>query len=82
VGYDIDIIDLYGGKKDFLIFEKIKVLLKYDKNFKAPNYPLEIRKVIGLSERIEIEKLEGYARIEERNLSFTCFFDSDYEVER
>ena len=57
MGYDIDIIDLYGGKKVFPIFEKRKVLLKYDKNFKAPNYLLETRKVIGLSKKIEIEKL-------------------------
>lgn len=69
MGYDIDIIDLYGAKKDFLIFEKRKVLLKYDKNFKLSNYPLETRKVKVLSERTEIKELEGYARIEER----TCF---------
>ena len=67
VGYDIDTIDLFGGEKDFPIYEKRKKIPKYDRNFKSPNYPLETRRVIGLQERIEIEKLEDYARIEERN---------------
>ena len=67
VGYDIDKIDLFGGQKDFPIYEKRKKIPKYDKNFKSPNYPLETRRVRGLQERIEIEKLDDYARIEERN---------------
>ena len=67
VGYDIDTIDLFGGEKDFPIYEKRKKIPKYDRNFKSPNYPLETRKIRGLQERIEIEKLEDYARIEERN---------------
>ena len=67
VGYDIDTIDLFGGEKDFPIYEKRKNITKYDKNFKSPNYPLETRRVRGLQERIEIEKLDDYARIEERN---------------
>ena len=66
-GYDIDTIDLYGGEKDFPIYEKRKVKPKYSRDFVAPNYPLETRKVRGLQERIEIEKLEDYAKIEERN---------------
>lgn len=67
VGYDIDTIDLYGGEKDFPIYEKRKIKPKYSKDFTSPNYPLERRKVRGLDERIRIEQLENYAEIEERN---------------
>ena len=36
LGYDIDTIDLFGGEKDFPIYEKRKKIPKYDRNFKSP----------------------------------------------
>ena len=65
-GYDIDDIALYGGVKDFPIIDK-KVKYIYSKKFVSKNYELEKRRVCGIIERLEKEKLSGYANIEKRD---------------
>jgi hypothetical protein len=65
-GYDIDDIALYGGIKSFpIIKEKIKY--PYSKNFKSKEFPLEDKKVLGVTERLEIEKIDKFATIEKRD---------------
>ena len=65
-GYDIDDIALYGGNKEFPILNK-KIKYKYTKNFKSKKFELETRRVLGVTERLKIEKLEKYANIEKRD---------------
>lgn len=65
-GYDIDEIALYGGNKEFpIIKEKIKY--PYSPNFISKNFELETRRVLGITERLEIEKISQYANIEKRD---------------
>lgn len=66
VGYDIDNIALYGGTKIFPIVDK-KVKYEYSKNFVSKQYELEERRVYGITERLEIEGLTKYAKIEKRD---------------
>lgn len=63
VGYDIDDIALYGGHKDFPIVPK-KIIYPYSKNFVSKEYKLENRRVLGVVERLELEKISEYAKIE------------------
>lgn len=63
VGYDIDKIALYGGNKDFPIKNTNKKY-EYSKDFKSETFPLENRRVLGITERLEIEGLEKFAKIE------------------
>lgn len=63
IGYDIDDIALYGGIKLFPIVPQ-KVKYEYQKNFKSQEYKLEEKRVLGITERIEIEKLNKYTEIE------------------
>lgn len=65
-GYDIDDIALYGGFKDFPIIEK-KIKHPYSKNFKSKEFKLETKKVLGVTERLQIEKISQYAHIEKRD---------------
>ena len=65
-GYDIDDIALYGGFKDFPIIEK-KIKYPYSKNFKSKEFKLETKKVLGVTERLQIEKISQYAHIEKRD---------------
>lgn len=62
VGYDIDEIALYGGKKLFPI-KKDNKKYKYTKNFKSKDFELEEREVVGTVKRLEIEGLTEYADI-------------------
>lgn len=65
-GYDIDDIALYGGYKEFpIVKEKIKY--EYKSNFKSKKFELETKKVLGITERLQIEKIERYADIEKRD---------------
>lgn len=65
-GYDIDDIALYGGYKEFpIVKEKIKY--EYKSNFKSKKFELETKKVLGITERLQIEKIERYAAIEKRD---------------
>ena len=65
-GYDIDDIALYGGQKLFpIVNEKNKY--QYNKNFKSPEYELVEKRVLGITERLEIENLSDYALIEKRD---------------
>ncbi len=65
-GYDIDEIALYGGIKEFpIVKEKIKH--SYSPNFKSKDFELETKKVLGITERLEIENLNQYATIEKRD---------------
>lgn len=65
-GYDIDDIALYGGIKDFpIIKEKIKY--PYSSDFKSEEFELETKQVLGVTERLEIEKISKYAHIEKRD---------------
>lgn len=66
VGYDIDDIALYGGVKAFPIVNK-KVKFEYTKNFISPNYDLEEKRVLGVTERIELENVSNYTKIEKRD---------------
>ena len=66
VGYDIDNIALYGGTKIFPIVDE-KVKYEYSKNFVSKQYELEERRVYGITERLEIEGLTKYAKIEKRD---------------
>lgn len=61
-GYDIDDIALFGGEKEFPIIEK-KISHKYNKEFVSSDFNLETKRVVGLCERIEIEKLNKYTNI-------------------
>lgn len=65
-GYDIDDIALYGGNKVFPIVNK-KKNYKYRKNFISKEYPLEERRVLGITERVEIENVSKYVTIEKRD---------------
>ena len=65
-GYDIDDIALYGGFKDFPIIEK-KIKYPYSKNFISKEFKLETKKVLGVTERLQIEKISQYAHIEKRD---------------
>ncbi len=65
-GYDIDDIALYGGYKEFpIVKEKIKY--QYVPNFESKEFELETKKVLGIIERLQIEKIENYADIEKRD---------------
>lgn len=65
-GYDIDDIALYGGYKEFpIVKEKIKY--QYVPNFESKEFELETKKVLGIIERLQIEKIESYADIEKRD---------------
>ena len=65
-GYDIDDIALYGGYKEFpIIKEKIKH--SYTPNFKSKDFDLETKKVLGITERLELENISQYATIEKRD---------------
>lgn len=65
-GYDIDDIALYGGYKEFpIIKEKIKH--SYSPNFKSKDFDLETKKVLGITERLELENISQYATIEKRD---------------
>ena len=65
-GYDIDDIALYGGYKEFpIIKEKIKH--PYSPNFKSEVFDLETKKVLGITERLELENISQYATIEKRD---------------
>ena len=65
-GYDIDKIDLYGGVKEFPI-RPGNPKFEYSKEFVSPKYELKPVDVLGVIKRIEIEGLQKYAHIEERN---------------
>lgn len=62
-GYDIDKIALEGGEKLFPLRGNEKTYT-YSKNFISKNFNLELRKVVGIKERLKIEKLEKLAQIE------------------
>lgn len=65
-GYDIDDIALYGGIKTFpIVPEKIKY--PYSKNFISKEYKLEDKKVLGVTERIELENIKDFVTIEKRD---------------
>lgn len=65
-GYDIDDIALYGGNKEFpIITENIKY--KYTPNFESKKFELETKRVLGITERLKIEKKEKFANIEKRD---------------
>ena len=65
-GYDIDDIALYGGYKDFPIVKE-KQKHEYSVNFKSKDFELERKRVLGITERLSIEKLEQFATIEKRD---------------
>ena len=65
-GYDIDDIALYGGAKDFPIIKE-KKKYPYFPNFKSEEFELESKKVLGVTERLEIERISEYATIEKRD---------------
>ena len=65
-GYDIDDIALYGGNKEFPIVPK-KIVYKYKPDFKSKNYKLETKRVLGITERLEIENISKFAKIEKRD---------------
>lgn len=65
-GYDIDDIALYGGYKEFpIVKEKIKY--EYKSDFKSKDFELETKRVLGITERLQMEKIERYADIEKRD---------------
>lgn len=65
-GYDIDDVALYGGNKMFPIVNN-KKSYKYRKNFISKEYPLEERRVLGITERVEMEDVSKYVTIEKRD---------------
>lgn len=65
-GYDIDDIALFGGYKDFPIV-KNKKIFSYKNDFKSKDYRLENRRVLGITERLQIEKVNEFAFIEKRD---------------
>ena len=65
-GYDIDDIALFGGYKDFPIVDK-KIKCNYISNFKSKEYKLENKRVYGIVERLAMENLTKYARIEKKD---------------
>ena len=65
-GYDIDDTALFGGYKDFPIV-KNKIKYSYKKNFESKVYELENERVLGITERLQIEKANKYAFIEKRD---------------
>lgn len=65
-GYDIDDIALYGGYKEFpIVKEKIKY--EYKSDFKSKDFELETKRVLGITERLQMENIERYADIEKRD---------------
>lgn len=65
-GYDIDDIALYGGFKEFpIVKEKIKY--QYEPNFKSKKFELETKRVLGIVERLKLEKIDKYADIEKKD---------------
>jgi hypothetical protein len=66
VGYDIDDIALNGGKKLFPIIET-KKKYEYSKLFVSKEFKFQERRVIGTIERLKIEGLEKYSKIEKRD---------------
>ena len=66
VGYDIDDVALYGGYKDFPVIEQRKKY-KYSKNFRSEIFKLQNKRVLGITERLEKEKLSKFAEIEKRD---------------
>lgn len=65
-GYDIDDVALYGGYKDFPIVKK-KKKYNYSRNFQSQDFQLENKRVYGITERIKIENLERFTKIEKRD---------------
>lgn len=66
VGYDIDDTALHGGIKAFpIINEKIKY--RYSPDFVSKKYSLEDREVLGIIDRLKLEKIEKFARIKKRD---------------
>lgn len=65
-GYDIDDIALYGGYKEFPIIKE-KTKYPYSPNFKSKDFDLERKKVLGITERLELENISQYATIEKRD---------------
>lgn len=66
IGYDIDDVALYGGEKIFPIVPT-KRKYTYRKNFVSKKYKLESKRVFGVIERLEEEKIANNAIIEKRN---------------
>ena len=66
VGYDIDEIALYGGIKEFPIVNN-KIKYQYSKNFVSVHYKLEKKRILGITERLQLENLQKYAFIEKRD---------------
>ncbi|MDD4795856.1 MAG: hypothetical protein PHG03_04810 [Bacilli bacterium] len=66
VGYDIDDTALYGGIKAFPIIDK-KVKYDYKPDFISKKYELEDKKVLGTIDRIKLEKVENFAKVEKRD---------------
>lgn len=65
-GYDIDDVALFGGIKDFPIIEK-KEKYKYSTDFISKDYKLIKKHVLGITKRLEMEKISQYAFIEKRD---------------
>lgn len=65
-GYDIDDVALYGGIKEFPVVKERKTY-EYSPNFISEKYNLEKRKVIGIIERLKLENISKYAKIEKRD---------------
>lgn len=65
-GYDIDEIALYGGNK---LFPTIKEKKKhqYSPKFNSKIYNLEERKILSITERLNIEKVNLFSNIEKRD---------------
>ena len=61
-GYDIDEIALYGGEKLFPVKEE-NIKYEYNAKFKSKDYPLEKRRVYGVCERLQLEKLEEFSNV-------------------
>lgn len=77
-GYDIDNTALYGGEKDFPITDK-KIKYKYSDNFVSADYKLEKKKVLGITERLQLENLEKFATIEKRDF-YKCDNKEKFDV--
>jgi hypothetical protein len=60
-GYDVDEVALFGGEKFFPIVNN-KKKHTYDKQVIFDDYPIETKKIIGLDEKIIIEKVTKYAK--------------------
>lgn len=66
VGYDIDDTALHGGIKAFPIV-KDKVRYVYKPDFISTKYNLEDKKVLGTLDRLKLENIENFAKIEKRD---------------